>query len=256
MAIVAEKESRTPIREKALPLPGGSLRREMVDLLADLSTWLLIVTSVAGVSAQQWFDYFWPHKPAPIFWTAVLMIVAVIALVRCRPKWRKFGDISLGLDGERAVADALNELREAGYRVYHDLQEEGYNIDHVVIGPGGVFAIETKTRRKRRNQRVVFDGQTVLVGGFKPDRDPIAQAQACARRVRDILKQQAGKDVWVKPAVLFPGWYVDIRKRSPDLFVGNEKLFVKSFTYEHAQQVLSREEVDELARAIERHLRR
>ena len=28
--------------------------------------------------------------------------------------------------------------------VYHDIQADQFNIDHVVVGPSGVFAVETK----------------------------------------------------------------------------------------------------------------
>jgi len=31
-----------------------------------------------------------------------------------------------------------------GYHVYHDFPAERFNIDHVVVGPAGAFAIETK----------------------------------------------------------------------------------------------------------------
>lgn len=256
-AIKKREPAKSPIKENPLPLPGGSLRGQIIDVFGEIFLWWIAVMGVVGIVIQAWIDRYWPSgKPNPVVWTAILLVLGVVAIIRIRLKWRKIEDIGLGLEGERAVAEALDQLREGGYRVYHDLQEDGYNIDHVLIGPGGLFAIETKTRRKRGNQSVVFDGEHVLVGGHKPDRDPVVQAQASARRVRDILKQQTGKDVWVKPVVLFPGWYVEIRKRVTDLFVGNEKLFVKSFVYEHSKQVYSREEVDELARGMERHVRK
>ncbi|HEX6207640.1 MAG TPA: nuclease-related domain-containing protein [Actinomycetota bacterium] len=40
------------------------------------------------------------------------------------------------------MAKALEGL--PGYRVIHDLDIGGGNVDHLVIGPTGVFAIETK----------------------------------------------------------------------------------------------------------------
>lgn len=257
MSILKEKvEAKSPIKQNTLPLPGSSLRGEIIDVLASAMIWIIVGAMLLGTMVQAWIEYIWPPKPNPVLWTVIFVIVGTVCVFKVRRKWLIMADIGLGLQGEQAVAEALDELRELGYKVYHDLKEDGYNIDHVVIGPGGVFAIETKTRRKRGNQSVVFDGEKVLVGGFTPDRDPIAQAQASARRVRDILKEQTGKDVWVKPVVLFPGWYVEIRKRPTGLFVGNEKLFVKSFVYEHSKVVYTREEVGEIARGMERYLRR
>ncbi len=94
------------------------------------------------------------------------------------------------------------------------------------------------------------------MAGHTPDRDPVAQAQASARRVRDILKQQTGEDVWVKPVVLFPGWFVERTGVNKQIFVGNEKLFLASFNYEHAEKRFTPEEVGELARGFEMHLGR
>jgi hypothetical protein len=71
----------------------------------------------------------------------------------------------LGYEGERHVGEALNQLMLAGYRVFHDFlitDKPGAtrNIDHIVIGRNGVFAIETKTRRKLKS----LDGAKVIVG--------------------------------------------------------------------------------------------
>ncbi|AUB58791.1 nuclease [Methanobacterium sp. MZ-A1] len=50
-----------------------------------------------------------------------------------------------GLEGEKMVADYLNTLPK-DYFVYNDvkLPGKGGNIDHIVIGPTGVYVIETK----------------------------------------------------------------------------------------------------------------
>lgn len=49
-----------------------------------------------------------------------------------------------GAEGERRTATSLAKL--TGYTVLHDRKIPGSraNIDHVVIGPGGVFVVETK----------------------------------------------------------------------------------------------------------------
>lgn len=44
----------------------------------------------------------------------------------------------------------------------------------------GIFTVETKTFSKpaRGNAKVTFDGENILVNGFRPDRDPVTQARA------------------------------------------------------------------------------
>ena len=53
-----------------------------------------------------------------------------------------------GSRAERAVGARLDRLREDGYLVLHDVVlDRGGNVDHVVCGRNGVYAVETKARR-------------------------------------------------------------------------------------------------------------
>jgi hypothetical protein len=54
-----------------------------------------------------------------------------------------------GAAGEELVGEVLNGLRERGWFALHDVQLSRGNIDHVLIGPAGIFAIETKSHRGR-----------------------------------------------------------------------------------------------------------
>jgi Nuclease-related domain len=52
-----------------------------------------------------------------------------------------------GLDGERRTGEVLASLETAGWVVLHDLHWPGRpfaNIDHIAIGPAGVFVIDSK----------------------------------------------------------------------------------------------------------------
>jgi hypothetical protein len=59
--------------------------------------------------------------------------------------WRR------GAAGERRTARLLDPLERQGWVVLHDLAVPGSraNIDHLVIGPGGVFVIDSKQYRGR-----------------------------------------------------------------------------------------------------------
>jgi Nuclease-related domain len=81
---------------------------------------------------------------------AALAASAVAWGLRFRPSpdavaWRR------GAAGERRTARLLNPLERQGWAVLHDLAVPGSraNIDHLVIGPGGVFAIDSKHYRGR-----------------------------------------------------------------------------------------------------------
>ena len=83
----------------------------------------------------------------------VLGALAAVAAgwgLRFRPSpdavaWRR------GAAGERRTARLLGPLERHGWAVLHDLAVPGSraNIDHLVIGPGGVFVIDSKQYRGR-----------------------------------------------------------------------------------------------------------
>ncbi|WP_338325265.1 nuclease-related domain-containing protein [Pedococcus bigeumensis] len=49
-----------------------------------------------------------------------------------------------GVWGERATANALRALEREGWVVLHDLPAGRGNVDHIAIGPGGVFLLDSK----------------------------------------------------------------------------------------------------------------
>jgi hypothetical protein len=54
-----------------------------------------------------------------------------------------------GAAGERAVGAVLAQLEDEGWRALHDISLGRGNVDHVLVGPGGIFTIETKSHPGR-----------------------------------------------------------------------------------------------------------
>jgi hypothetical protein len=54
-----------------------------------------------------------------------------------------------GARGEERVGAVLEGLAEQGWVAIHDVSLGRGNVDHVLVGPGGIFAIETKSHRGR-----------------------------------------------------------------------------------------------------------
>jgi hypothetical protein len=73
-----------------------------------------------------------------------------------------------GAEGERRTARHLEGLTDAGFIVLHDRRVPGYggNLDHVAIGPTGVWVIETKSW----TGKVEVDGRELLVRGHPRDK--------------------------------------------------------------------------------------
>src|SRR5207247_620058 len=128
------------------------------------------------------------------------------------------------------------------------------NIDHAVIGPRGVFAVEVKTHTKpaKGKPHVAYDGKRVLVNGFTPDRDPLNQARAEAKSLQHILTDRTGRTVSVRPVVLYPEWFVD-EPAGVDVWVLNETRFLGFIEHEPIQ--FTDEQVRELAYGLMRYVR-
>lgn len=118
-----------------------------------------------------------------------------------------------GLLAERVTGMQLNRLVAQNCLVLHDLPGEGFNIDHVVVAPRGVYVVETKSFRKPKDAkqdksyRVTFEGGILRFPDFA-EKDAVAQAERYAGWLTGILRQ-AQFDASVIPALALPGWLVD-----------------------------------------------
>lgn len=104
-----------------------------------------------------------------------------------------------GVLGERRVAALLAQLGE-GWTVLHSVPvgRGTSDIDHVVIGPPGVFTINTKYSPGRR---VWVAGRGLLVGGVKTQY--VNNAIYEARRASTYLSRHSGLTVPVTGVIVF-----------------------------------------------------
>jgi hypothetical protein len=135
----------------------------------------------------------------------------------------------LGYEGEIAVGQELNMLMKDGYNVYHDFQTDRFNIDHIVIGPAGVFAVETKARSKPssddavKDAKVTHDGHQLRFPAWNESK-PVEQAKIQAKWLNRWLTKAVGQPVPVTPVLTLPGWYVE-RKKQGGIPIINPKQF-------------------------------
>ena len=123
-----------------------------------------------------------------------------------------------GASGERITGLWLGRLPE-GWFVFHDVPvgARGANVDHVVIGPGGVFTINTKnlTGSIRVNPR------SIVHNGFRTDFLPKATSEA--HRAAKLLSAAVGRPVEVRGflAILADEWIVN--RLPEDVYVGGPR---------------------------------
>ncbi len=162
---------------------GGTLFRKIAIAFAIL----LGVVVAAGVLGRLLSPYLaWPLAAFAALYLFKLALEDEVFQRALRAK-------SKGLLGERRVGALLETLPE-GWRVFHDVELEGENADHVVVGPPGVFSVEVKNYAGR----VVARSNGLFVNGRRQDRI-VRQAWRQAHKLRALL------GVEVQPVLVFVG---------------------------------------------------
>lgn len=220
---------RNPLTRNLLRSPGQSLREQIDDLTLALVTDFACMAIVSPFAALALFTV---DRPGRAIWTYAAVLVLLIAGVgffgiSLWRRWQNRTHLRLALDGEMATGEELNQLMLHGCRVFHDLLADRFNIDHVVVGPAGVFAVETKARSKAprgggaQGATVTYDGNVLDFPGWQ-EREPLEQAKRQAEWLRRWLRSAVGEPVDVKPVLALPGWFVE-RKAPGDVIVINPR---------------------------------
>jgi len=216
------KSTRTPLKELPLRLPGQSVQDEIDRIYENKALLPLFITlAYIIIAGLEWRQVVISTPPNPWLSTVVAAVASVytaISIIRVRKRIRL---LNLARDGERIVAEQLDLLKQQGAVVMHDVVGDGFNIDHVILTKKGLFVAETQTRSKpmHGSPTITFDGNALLVNGWKPDRDPLSQAEANARWVAKELEASTGKGFPVRPVVLFPGWFVEPIPRGSKVWI-------------------------------------
>lgn len=203
--------SKSPLKSPPLRLPGQSLEAQIDDYLTDHALVPALGAAIMiGLAVMEWIRY-WNQSP-PMPWVVTTMALAVCVYTAWK-LWRaKKHVIQLkqGRDGERAVGQFLERFRVEGFQIFHDVVTGDANIDHVLIGPRGIYTIETKTLSKpvRGECKIIASRDGITANGLRIERNPVLQAKAQAA----WLKQYFGDAEYkfpVQPVVVFPGWFVE-----------------------------------------------
>ncbi|MFI0226103.1 nuclease-related domain-containing protein [Streptomyces lydicus] len=114
-------------------------------------------------------------------------------------RWSRNEDLrswASGLIGERITGRRLARLGPQ-WKVLHAVQwASGSDIDHLAVGPAGVFAINSK----RHKGKAVWYGDRAITVNRVPTRH-IAISLSEAQRIARVLTRHCGFSVPVKPAI-------------------------------------------------------
>jgi len=263
------RRSRPPVEFKFLRGPGETLRQKMATFDEDFLFRIGAAALAPVVVALVVFGGVLKYRPTT--WTQLwvglgLIVLAFVATLIPAIRWAlrglmRYRDDRLGYLGERFVGDCLAPLKRQGWYVIHAVPCEAggkkFNIDHVAVGPSGVWAIETKTRRKGRArpgfepQKVLFDGKQ-LIWPWGEDSWGPEQARNRSEWLQEWLFKRTGIRVEARPVLALPGWYVVDKARAALRVVKPEWL---SEDLPKAGSVLTDTQIDLIARQLDQRCR-
>ncbi|MFF2388011.1 nuclease-related domain-containing protein [Agromyces sp. NPDC058104] len=169
------------------------------------------------------------------------------------PIARLFGRTPLSTDAEPWYVGALGELEVArrldslgsAWRVFHSVPvgRGSSDIDHVVIGPPGVFTINTK---HHEGQEIWLGAKRLLVSGQPTDH--LRNASYEAKRASRLLSAAAHGLIDVTPVIVIVGARrLTVRERPATVVVLRERGFIKWL--ESLPAVVPTEAVEQIADA-------
>jgi Nuclease-related domain len=148
----------------------------------------------------------------------------------------------LGALGEIVVAEKLERLGD-GWRVINAVPvgAGGSDIDHVVIGPAGVFTLNTKAHASKK---VWAAGHALRINGFR--QDYIRNSEHEAARASKLLTSAVGRPIVVTPLIVMVGISeLNYGVKRPVVDVVTSRGIVRNL--KRRRSVLTPAEVDEVA---------
>jgi hypothetical protein len=182
-----------------------------------MSGWVLraAVAIILGLAIGIWLD-----------WRLGVTVAALVVIAGTLFQ-AKHGPIvpatALATSAQRKTRKALRGLRRAGYHVLQARAIPGSDqvIDHLVIGPAGVFALDSEGWDKRLPVRTVAGG--MLYHGPFSQKERLRHARWEASRASSLVGAEMERDVVVRPAMVIYGptipWDV-ASLRGVDVFAG------------------------------------
>jgi hypothetical protein len=187
-------------------------------------------------------------------WGLTFAVLAAIAdtIIRSRTSFKGPAGVRLTRT-QKATARQLNSLERKGYRAMHIVPIPGTDeeIDHLVIGPAGVFAIDSEDWDKRMPVRT--SSHRNLWHGPRNMKDRLEQAHWEAEQAGELLSAAAGSPVTVRAvlAVYGPKIMWDVAEiRDVDTFSGPRlRKYLRRRAKKRGAHLLTPSEVERIDKA-------
>ena len=187
-------------------------------------------------------------------WGLTFAVLAAIADTIIRSRTSVNGPAGVRLTrAQKGTIRQLDSLQRRGYRAMHILPipDSDEQIDHLVIGPAGVFAVDSEDWDKRMPVRT--SSHLKLWHGPNPKTDRLDHAHWEADQAAKLLSAAMGRPVTVRAAmaVYGPGIPFDVAEiRDVDVFSGPQlRKYLRRRARRRGTQPLTESEIERLDKA-------
>lgn len=194
---------------------GGRARRRYAELRKEWlrrtrRVWLIV--ALAGAAFVAVFAAVLALFPGDHEWMvgfAAGGLVGVLISLRASPPQR-IASWEEGAWGEEKTAKELVALERSGWLVLHDLVNGSANFDHVILGPTGVYCLNSKWS----SYDLKRDADGRLVGRHRHDDEVTMNLDTVTRRAKaeaaalsEQIARRCGRKLWVRPVIV---WWGDV----------------------------------------------
>lgn len=262
---VKRKGTRAPVAFKLRRGPGESLRRRMMEFEIQFVLYLVVASLIpvlVTLTIATVFSKLIPRESTnPVVVLGVILVVFALGTVlsarTCIRRLYRFRQDRMGYLGERFVAECLEDLPRQGYSIFHDVPAKGaersFNLDHVIVGPSGVWVVETKTYRKGKARpgfaphEITFDGRH-LIWPWGESRQPLVQIEALVRWLSTWLHERTALNPTIRAVIALPGWMVNERATVPVRVLNPKQI---SSIVASARPALDAKQIDLICRQLD-----
>ena len=147
-------------------------------------------------------------------------LFALYCLVRTVMSWRS---VRFLRDANIAVGHQLQRIASQHGRAYHDVPTSAGVVDHILVGQGGVYAINVVARRHLKKGAVHLDGNDLHFSNTEKTLS-IVNIIATTKRVEKEFRRITGKSIRVRSVIAVPGWDIKSQTSNEHLLVNERNL--------------------------------
>lgn len=151
-------------------------------------------------------------------------------------------------DANIAIGHQLQQMSAQGTRIFHDVRTSAGIIDHVMIGQGGLYAINVVARRHGKRGHVRLGENTVEYSDSEIDHS-IVDISAKTARLQKEFRALLGHKIRVRSVIAVPGWDIGEQSNDEHLLV-NERTIAMLGGWKDDTDHLMNEDVDVLQQEL------